>query len=72
MGPVYTATEELYRDAVKKKAIVDAFSIETGDGSMPAGLPNKAAAGVADLINGKKSAADLAKFLDEQWAKASR
>ncbi|MFE7356329.1 ABC transporter substrate-binding protein [Streptomyces sp. NPDC057543] len=72
MGPVYTETVRLYQDAAKQNAIVNAFSIETGDGSMPAGLADKAAAGVADLINGEKTASQFGSFLDDEWAKASR
>ena len=72
MGPVYTETLNLYQQAVKQNAIVNAFSIETGDGSLPAGVPDKAASGVADLIDGKKSADQFASFLDDEWAKASQ
>ncbi|MFC9328633.1 ABC transporter substrate-binding protein [Kitasatospora sp. NPDC057015] len=72
MGPVYTATADLYQEAVKQNAIVNAFSIETGDGSMPAGLADRAAAGVADLINGKKTSQQFGSFLDDEWAKASQ
>ncbi|NEA56548.1 extracellular solute-binding protein [Streptomyces sp. SID13666] len=72
MGPVYDATLAVYQQAVKQNAIVNAFSIETGDGSLPAGVADKAAAGVADLINGKKSAADFGAFLDSEWAKANQ
>ncbi|MGV9853163.1 ABC transporter substrate-binding protein [Streptomyces sp. NPDC003442] len=72
IGPVYTETLRLYQDAVKQNAIVNAFSVETGDGSMPAGLADKTAAGVADLINGKKSAHQFGSFLDDEWAKASQ
>ncbi|WP_406003130.1 ABC transporter substrate-binding protein [Streptomyces sp. NBC_00829] len=72
MGPVYNATLDVYQQAVKQNAIVNAFSIETGDGSLPAGVADKAAAGVADLINGKKSAADFGAFLDSAWAKADQ
>ncbi|WP_198359479.1 ABC transporter substrate-binding protein [Streptomyces fildesensis] len=72
MGPVYTETVNLYQAAVKANGIVNAFSIETGDGSMPAGLADKAAAGVADLINGKKSASGFGSFLDAEWTKANQ
>ena len=72
MGPVYTATLDLYQQAVKENAIVNAFSVESGDGSLPAGVADKAAAGVADLINGKKSAEQFGAFLDSEWAKADQ
>ncbi|MFI1092597.1 ABC transporter substrate-binding protein [Streptomyces sp. NPDC020917] len=72
MGPVYQQTVDLYQNAVKQHAVVNAFSIETGDGSLPAGVPDKAAAGVADLINGKMSASAFASFLDSEWAKATQ
>lgn len=70
MGPVYTATLDLYQEAVKQHAIVNAFSVESGDDSLPAGVADKAAAGVADLINGKKTAREFGAFLDSEWAKA--
>ncbi|MFE2728578.1 ABC transporter substrate-binding protein [Kitasatospora sp. NPDC059327] len=69
-GTVYALTVDLYRRAAERDAIVNAFSIETGDGSMPAGVADKAAAGVADLINGRKGPDQFGSFLDDQWAKA--
>ncbi|QKW17787.1 extracellular solute-binding protein [Kitasatospora sp. NA04385] len=72
MGPVYNATVDVYQQAVAKNAIVDSFSIETGDGSMPAGVADKAAAGVADLINGRKNADQFGAFLDDAWTKATQ
>ncbi|RCG28626.1 extracellular solute-binding protein [Sphaerisporangium album] len=72
MGPVYRATVDIYQKGMADGSIVNAFSQEAGDGSLPPGLADKAALGVQDLITGKKSAADFAAYLDDQWAKATR
>ncbi|WP_331765939.1 extracellular solute-binding protein [Embleya sp. NBC_00896] len=69
-GPVYNDVLRLYQDAVKADGVVNAFSSESGDGSMPPGLSDKTAAGAADLISGRKSGSDFASFLDSEWAKA--
>ncbi|GAA2800745.1 extracellular solute-binding protein [Kitasatospora paracochleata] len=72
VGPVYAQTVDLYQQAVKQNAIVNSFSVETGDGSMPAGLAGKTASGVADLISGKTNADHFSAFLDNEWAKATQ
>jgi multiple sugar transport system substrate-binding protein len=72
MGPVYQATVDIYQKGMDNGSIVNAFSQEAGDGSLPPGLADKAALGVQDLITGKKSAADFAAYLDDQWAKATQ
>ena len=72
MGPVYNATLEIYQQAVKANAVVPAFGSETGDGSLLPGMNTKVAAGVADVIDGKKSAAQLGSFLDSEWSKAAQ
>ncbi|GII32150.1 ABC transporter substrate-binding protein [Planotetraspora mira] len=72
MGPVYQATVAIYQQGMKDNSIVNAFSQETGDGSLPPGLADKSALGVQDLITGKKSAGDFASYLDDQWAKATQ
>ena len=70
MGPVYKETVAVYQKAVDANGVVNAFSIENGDGSLLPGLADKAATAVQDLISGRKSAADFAAFLDAEWAKA--
>jgi multiple sugar transport system substrate-binding protein len=72
MGPVYQATVAIYQQGMKDSSIVNAFSQETGDGSLPPGVADKTALAVQDLITGKKSAADFASYLDDQWAKATQ
>ncbi|MGA5097053.1 ABC transporter substrate-binding protein [Streptomyces lavendulocolor] len=72
MGPVYMASVKAFRTAASRDGVVNAFSIESGDGSLPPGVADRAAIGVQDLISGKKSAAQFAAYLDEQWAKATQ
>ena len=72
MGPVYQATVEIYQQGMRQNVIVNAFSQETGDNSLPSGLADKAAIGMQDLLTGRKSPADFGAYLDEQWAKATQ
>jgi ABC-type glycerol-3-phosphate transport system substrate-binding protein len=72
MGPVYQATVDIYQQGMKDSSIVNAFSQEAGDGSLPPGLADKAALAVQDLVTGKKSAEEFAAYLDDQWTKATQ
>ncbi|MFG2525548.1 ABC transporter substrate-binding protein [Streptomyces sp. NPDC048527] len=72
MGPVYKKTLAAYRQAQKDDGIVNSFSQETGDGSLPPGLADKAAAGVQKLIGGRMTDRQFGAYMDEQWDKATR
>ncbi|MEZ0095239.1 ABC transporter substrate-binding protein [Streptacidiphilus sp. EB129] len=72
MGPVYKATVDIYEKAVAANGIVNAFSIETGDGALPPGMSATTATGVQDLMTGRKTAAQFSSFLDTEWAKAKQ
>ncbi|WP_155360087.1 ABC transporter substrate-binding protein [Acrocarpospora macrocephala] len=72
MGPVYQATVAIYDQGMKDGSIVNAFSQEAGDASLPPGLADAAATAVQDLITGKKTAEEFAAYLDEQYAKATQ
>jgi multiple sugar transport system substrate-binding protein len=72
MGPVYRATVEIYQQGMRDNVIVNAFSQETGDGSLPPGLADKAAIGVQDLLTGRKSPTEFGAYLEDQWAKATQ
>ena len=72
MGPVYKDTLAVYKKALAGHRIVNAFSIETGDNSLPPGVADQAALGVQDLITGHKSPAQFSAFLNSEWAKATR
>ncbi|MEV6105098.1 extracellular solute-binding protein [Streptomyces sp. NPDC051940] len=72
MGPVYQATVAAYESAQKEDGIVNSFSQETGDGSLPPGMADKAAAGMQNLLSGRMTAREFAAYLDEQWEKATR
>ncbi|MFI6583049.1 ABC transporter substrate-binding protein [Embleya sp. NPDC050493] len=72
MGPVYKETVAAYRQAQSAGGIVNSFSQETGDGSLPPGVADKAAAGVQDLLSGRMTASQFGTYMDEQWDKATR
>lgn len=72
MGAVYNATAEVYAKAAADNLVTNAFTVETGDNGLPTGVGDAVFSGSVDLISGRKSAADVAKVLDEQFAKATR
>lgn len=72
MGQVYQDTLAFYEQGVKKGTVTTAFSQENGDGALLPGLSDKAALGMQDLLTGNKNAAEYARFLDSEWAKAEQ
>ncbi|KRV48384.1 ABC transporter substrate-binding protein [Wenjunlia vitaminophila] len=72
MGPVYEETVAAYRRAQSADGVVNSFSQETGDGSLPPGLADKAAAGVQKLLSGGMTASEFGAYMDSQWTKATR
>ncbi|WP_223281213.1 ABC transporter substrate-binding protein [Streptomyces antnestii] len=72
MGPVYKETLKAYRQAQKDDGIVNSFSQETGDGSLPPGVADKAAIGMQKLLSGGMTAKEFGVYMDEQWDKATR
>ncbi|MFE7390024.1 ABC transporter substrate-binding protein [Streptomyces sp. NPDC057582] len=72
MGPVYKDTVAAYRQAQKGDGIVNSFSQETGDGSLPPGMADKAATGMQKLLSGRMTARQFGAYMDEQWDKATR
>lgn len=72
MGPVYRATVGAYEEALDADGVVNSFSQETGDGSLPPGLADKAAAGVQKLLSGSMTAEEFGEYMDSQWDKATR
>lgn len=71
IGTVMKGTYELYKQARDANALVPSFGWEQGDDGMIAGMQEKWALSSQDLITGKKSAEDVAKYLDTEWDKAS-
>jgi multiple sugar transport system substrate-binding protein len=71
MGPVYTASFNLWTEALKNKQTVKAFSWETGGDALLPGLDAKAQAASQDVILGRKTAKQAAQQLDTEWQKAS-
>ncbi|MGW5587159.1 extracellular solute-binding protein [Streptomyces sp. NPDC003857] len=71
MGPVFTETYELWKQAVKDQATVKAFAWETGDDALLPGVDAKVFAATQDVILGRKSPEAAAAYLDDEWKKAS-
>ncbi|ANN17496.1 ABC transporter substrate-binding protein [Amycolatopsis orientalis] len=69
-GPVFKAGYDLYREAVAKNAVVNAFSWETADDGLLPGMKDKVYQAAQDVITGRKTVADACAFLDTEWAKA--
>jgi ABC-type glycerol-3-phosphate transport system substrate-binding protein len=70
-GPVFKATFDLYKKAVARKAIVNAFAWETGDDGLLPGMTDKVYASAQDLITGRKNVQQVCSYLDDEWTKAS-
>jgi ABC-type glycerol-3-phosphate transport system substrate-binding protein len=71
VGPVYKDGYGQYQQAVRANAVVPAFGFESGDDGMPAGVVDKWDSAAQDLVTGRRSAQEVAKFLDAEWTKAS-
>jgi ABC-type glycerol-3-phosphate transport system substrate-binding protein len=72
MGPVYTATLEVYKKSIVENGVVNAFTVETGDDSLLPGVADKVFAIAQEVISGSTSGADAAKKLDQAWDKAGK
>ena len=70
VGAVFKAGYDLYKQAVDQNAVVHTFRWETADDGLLPGMADKVDAGAQDLITGRKTPADVAAFLDTEWAKA--
>ena len=71
VGTVYKQGYDAFRAAEAQQAIVPAFGFEAGDDGMLVGVPEKWDSSAADLVTGQKSPADVGRFLDAEWEKAS-
>ena len=69
LGPAYQASNALYSAAVSAHAVVPAFAQETGSDAMPSGMLPDLYSGIADLINGRKTAHQFAQFLNQSYKK---
>jgi multiple sugar transport system substrate-binding protein len=72
VGQTYQDSVALYNKAVQAKGVVNAFTAEGGDDAVPAGVLPDVFTGIADLINGRKTPAQLASFLDKSMSKAKK
>ncbi|MFI7006468.1 ABC transporter substrate-binding protein [Streptomyces sp. NPDC050145] len=70
-GPVFKESYDLWQESVRQKATVKAFAWETGGDALLPGLDAKVHAAVQDVILGRKSPQEAARFLDAEWEKAS-
>lgn len=71
LGPVFTATYDLWQKHVADDSIVKAFSWETGSDSLLPGMTAKVYAATQDVILGKATPEQAAKRLDTEWSKAA-
>ena len=71
IGAVFKAGYDLYQQAVAKNAVVHAFRWETADDGLLPGMADKVDAAAQDLITGRKTPAQAATYLDDEWAKAA-
>jgi ABC-type glycerol-3-phosphate transport system substrate-binding protein len=71
VGEVFKESYDLYADALESATVVPAWTIESGSDAMPSGMMPDVYTGIADLINGKKTAEEYAAFLDQSYEKNS-
>jgi multiple sugar transport system substrate-binding protein len=71
VGPVYKTGYDMYQNAVRANAVVNAFGFESGDDAMLPGVVPKWDAAMQDLVTGRKSPEQVAAFLDQEWQKES-
>ncbi len=72
VGTLYKEMVAAYDAAVAEDATVPAWGNTTGDGALPPGFNDKMVAANVDLMTGKTSPEDFAKYLDEQYAAAQK
>lgn len=72
VGPVYQETVDIYDGAAADDAMVPAWGNITGDGALPPGFNDKMIAANVDLLTGKTTPEQFAKYLDEQYAAAQK
>ncbi|UNK70476.1 extracellular solute-binding protein [Microbacterium sp. H1-D42] len=72
VGGLYKQMVDAYDAAVEADATVPAWGNITGDGALPPGFNDKMIAANVDLMTGKTSPEDFAKYLDEQYAAAQK
>lgn len=70
-GPVYRESLAIYQRGLDTKKVTTAFGSETGSDALPSGTVTDLYTGIADLINGSKTAQEFAAFLDASYEKNS-
>jgi ABC-type glycerol-3-phosphate transport system substrate-binding protein len=70
-APVFKTGYDMFKQAEAQHAIVPAFGFEAGDDGMLPGAVDKWSSSMADLVTGRKSPAEVGKFLDTEWQRAS-
>jgi ABC-type glycerol-3-phosphate transport system substrate-binding protein len=71
VSPTYKLGYDMFKQAEAVHAVVPAFGFESGGDAMLPGVQDKWSASMADLITGRQSPAQVGKFLDSEWQKAS-
>ncbi|MFE6736580.1 ABC transporter substrate-binding protein [Microbacterium sp. NPDC057650] len=72
VGALYKEMVAAYDTAAEAGATVPAWGNITGDGALPPGFNDKLIPANVDLLTGKTSPQDFAKYLDEQYAAAQK
>ncbi|MCD5344902.1 ABC transporter substrate-binding protein [Agromyces sp. S2-1-8] len=72
VGALYTEMVAAYDLATSAEATVPAWGNITGDGALPPGFNDKMIAANVDLLTGKTTPEQFAKYLDEQYAAAQK
>lgn len=71
MGPVYTAAVGVFQAAVESGGVTPAFTVESGDGALPADVTPQVAGLSVELLSGRASAADTVAQLDTLYKSAT-
>jgi ABC-type glycerol-3-phosphate transport system substrate-binding protein len=71
VSPTFKVGYDMFKQAESSHGIVPAFGFESGDDAMLPGVQDKWSASMADLITGRQSPAQVGRFLDSEWQKAS-
>jgi ABC-type glycerol-3-phosphate transport system substrate-binding protein len=70
-GAAFKQGYELFAQGSSANAVVPAFGFEAGDDGMLPGVVEKWDSSAVDLITGKKTPDQVAKFLDTEWEKST-
>ena len=67
MPPLYTATLDLYNEALASGKVVPAFSSEAGIPALPPGMAGQIASAIGALISNRKDVDGFVAYLDDKY-----